>query len=109
GVGGEAEHEACTEVADVSGAAGGLRGRAAVIARGPTAYAHPGVAGDALDVPDEHHRAEHAAVLAEPRREIRDLDRATLAVVEPGDEDRGVGEGLLLVRGDGDQLHREKT
>src|SRR5207245_7545136 len=79
----EAQHEVCTEVADVIRAAGDLRARAAVVARGADAYAHPGVAGDALDVPDEHHRAEHAAVLAEPRREIRDLDRATLAVVQP--------------------------
>ena len=47
-------------------------------------------------VPHQHHRAIEAAVLAPARREIGDLDRAAVAVVQHRAQHRGVLDVVLL-------------
>ena len=44
----------------------------------------------------QHHRAIEAVVLAPARREVGDLDRAAVAVVQHRAQHRGVGEVVLL-------------
>ena len=61
------------------------------------------------DLPDQHHGTEHAAVLAEARRKVRDLDASAVAVMHTGHEDRSVDEILLVVARVIDEIHSEEA
>src|SRR6266576_3506943 len=63
--------------------------------------------GESLDAPHDHHRTEHAATIAEPRREVGNLDRAARGIGQPRDDDGGVVQVLLLDAGAIEQLDRK--
>src|SRR6266581_7972432 len=69
----------------------------------------PGIPGDSPDPANQHHGTEQAAVLTEPRREVRDLDATAVTVMQAGHQDRRVDEVGLLVFHDIDQVHGEKA
>ena len=91
------------------GAAENLRAAATVVARGPHANADARLPGKGADAADQHPRALETAVSAEAREKVGDLDGAAVAIVEAGDEDGRVGDVLLLVAYDIEQLHGEKA
>jgi len=109
GVRSQPQHEVRAHVADMVRPAGDFRAITAVVVSGADPHPNAGVAGHPLDVPDQHHRAEHAPVLAEAGSEVRDLDASAGSVVQPGGEDRSVDEVLLLALHEIDQLHREEA
>src|SRR6185312_16438528 len=70
----------------------------------------PRVPRQTPDAAHQHHRAERAAVMLEPRREIGDLDRAALRVGQSRDEHGRVVLVALLDAGliedlDGEEAH----
>src|SRR6266516_3557193 len=96
GVRRQPQHQIGARVSDMVRAAGDLRARTTIVIRGPKTHPYAGIAGRPFDLPHQHHRSEHAPVLAEARREIGDLDAPAAVVVQAGREDRCVDEIVLL-------------
>lgn len=103
------QHEAAAFVADVVAARGRPCRRAPVVEGRPEAQPDPGTAGQPPHSTDEHHRAEGAAMLAEPRHHVGDLDGAAVPIDEPRDEDWRVGDVLLFGRYSIDQVDGEEA
>src|SRR2546426_7410986 len=82
---------------------------AAVVVGGAEPPRDPGIPGDSFDSPNQHHGTEQAAVLAEPRREVRNLDATAVAVMQAGHEVRRVDDVRLLCFHAVGQVHGEKA
>lgn len=80
-------------------AKGDARPVLAIIIGRAQADTDPGAARDGSDLPHQHDRMEESVKLLEAGSEVGDLDRAATGVVEPGDQDRGVDEIVLLGTG----------
>jgi hypothetical protein len=106
---GEPHHQVRHHVADVVAAMGG--GGAPVAVAVGRAYADPDarLAGHRTHLPDQHQRPVHAPGLDEARREVHHLDRAVVAVVQRGDDDRGVGQVALVAAREPFQLDVEEA
>ena len=96
GVGGQPQHLVGHRVADVVAAPGDAGPAGAVVASRPQAHHQARAAGKPGRLAHQHGRPEHAPVLAEPGREIGQFDASALAVEQPGHQDRGIFEVVLL-------------
>src|SRR2546426_4173165 len=93
GVRGQAQHQIGADVTDVVAPARDVAPMPAVAVCGAEPHPDPGIPGDSPDPANQHHGTEQAPVLAEPRREVRDLDATAVAVMQAGHQYTRCEEG----------------
>jgi hypothetical protein len=99
GIGREPQDEVGRDITHMVAAKGDARPVLAIIIGRTQANTDPGAARDGSNLPYQHDRMEEAVKLLEAGSEVSDLDRTATGVVEPGDQDRGVDEVVLLGTG----------